>query len=39
MIVTLSVNEWNGVESPQATIDTWEVKKIEEDRFNFDALF
>ena len=39
MIVTLGVNEWNGVESPQATIDTWEVEKIEEDGFNFDALF
>ena len=30
MIVTLSVNEWNGVESPQATIESWEVEKIEE---------
>ena len=39
MIVTLGVNEWNGVESPQAIIDTWEVEKIEEDGFNFDALF
>lgn len=30
MIVTLSVNEWNGVESPQATIENWEIEKIEE---------
>ena len=30
MIVTLSVNEWNGVESPQAMIESWEVEKIEE---------
>lgn len=39
MIVTLGVNEWNGVESPQAIIDTWEIEKIEEDGFNFDDLF
>lgn len=39
MIVTLDVNEWNGVESPQAIIDTWEIEKIEEDGFNFDDLF
>lgn len=39
MIIKLSVNEWNGVESPQAIIDTWEIEKIEEDGFNFDALF
>ena len=32
-------NEWNGVESPQAIIDTWEIEKIEEDGFNFDDLF
>ena len=30
MIVTLSVNEWNGIESPQATIENWEFEKIEE---------
>ena len=30
MIVTLSVNEWNGVESPQAMIENWEVEKIED---------
>lgn len=30
MIVTLSVNEWNGVESPQAMIENWEIEKIEE---------
>lgn len=39
MIIKLSVNEWNGVESPQAIIDTWEIEKIEENGFNFDALF
>ena len=39
MIVTLGVNEWNGIESPQAIIDTWEIEKIEEDGFNFDDLF
>lgn len=31
MIVTLGVNEWNGVESPQATVEEWEVEKVEED--------
>ena len=31
MIVTLSVNEWNGVESPQGTVDSWEVEKVDED--------
>lgn len=39
MIVTLDVNEWNGVESPQAIIDTWEIEKIEEDGFNWEDLF
>lgn len=39
MIVTLGVNEWNGVESPQATIDAWEIEKIEEDEFNWENLF
>ena len=39
MIVTLCVNEWNGIESPQAIIDTLEIEKIEEDGFNFDDLF
>lgn len=31
MIVTLGVNEWNGVESPQGTVDSWEVEKVDED--------
>lgn len=39
MIVTLSVNEWNDVESPQGTVEIWEIEKIEEDGFNFDDLF
>ena len=39
MIVTLNVNVWNDVESPQATIDTWEIEKIEEDGFNWEDLF
>lgn len=28
MIVTLGVNEWNGVESPQGTVESWEVEKV-----------
>lgn len=39
LIVTLGVNEWNGVESAQATIEEWEVEKIEEDGFNWEDLF
>ena len=39
MIVTLGVNEWNGVESPQGTVENWEVEKIEEDGFNWEDLF
>ena len=38
-LVTLGVNEWNDVESPQAIIDTWEIEKIEEDGFNWEDLF
>lgn len=29
MIVTLGVNEWNGVENPQATIENWEISEVE----------
>ena len=36
VVVTLDVNEWNGVESPQAIVDTWEIEKIDEDGFNWD---
>lgn len=39
MIVTLGVNIWNDVESPQGMVESWEVEKVEEDGFNFDALF
>ena len=39
MIVTLGVNEWNGVESPQATVEEWGVEKVEEDGFNWEDLF
>lgn len=39
MIVTLGVNEWNGVESPQGTVENWEIEKIEEDGFNWEDLF
>lgn len=39
MIVTLSVNEWDGVESPQGTVENWEVEKIKEDGFNWEDLF
>lgn len=31
MIITLGVNEWNGVESPQGTVESWEVEKVDED--------
>lgn len=37
MIVTLSVNEWNGVESPQAMIENWEVEKIEDNGINEES--
>lgn len=37
MIVTLSVNEWNGVESPQAMIENWEVEKIENNEINEES--
>lgn len=30
MIVTLSVNEWNEAENPQATVEEWEVEKVED---------
>lgn len=30
MIVTLEVNEWNGVESPQGIIESWEIEKVED---------
>lgn len=30
MIVTLDVNEWNGVESPQAMVENWEVSMVED---------
>lgn len=39
MIVTLSVNEWNGIESPQGTVENWEVEKVEEEEFNWEDLF
>lgn len=29
MIVTLGVNEWNGVKSPQATVEEWEISAVE----------
>lgn len=29
MVVRLDVNEWNGVESPQATIEEWEISAVE----------
>ena len=41
MIVTLAVNEWNGVESPQATIQDWEINEVEdkvEDEY-WESLF
>lgn len=30
MIVTLGVNEWNGVESPQATVENWEASEVKD---------
>lgn len=39
MIVTLGVNEWNEAENPQATVEEWEVEKVEEDGFNWEDLF
>ena len=30
MIVTLGVNEWNEIESPQGTVDSWEVSEIKD---------
>ena len=39
LIVTLGVNEWDGVESPQGTVEDWEIEKVEEDEFNWEDLF
>ena len=39
MIVTLGVNEWNGVESPQGTVENWEVEKVEDEGLNWEDLF
>lgn len=39
MIVTLGVNEWNGVESPQGTVESWEVEKIEDEGLNWEDIF
>ena len=30
MIVRLNVNEWNGVESPQGMVESWEIEQIED---------
>lgn len=38
-IVTLDVNEWNGVESPQAKIETWEIKEIEDKEESWEDWF
>ena len=37
MIVTLSVNEWNGVESPQAMIENWEVEEVGNNGINEES--
>lgn len=39
LIVTLGVNEWNGVESPQGTVENWEVEKVENEGLNWEDLF
>lgn len=40
MIVTLGVNEWNWVESPQATIENWKVSEVEDKvEENWEDLF
>lgn len=37
MIVTLGVNVWNGIESPQGMIESWEVEKIEDNEINEES--
>ena len=39
MIVTLGVNEWNGVESPQGMVEDWEVEKVEDEGLSWEDLF
>lgn len=39
MIVTLGVNEWNGVESPQGMVESWEVEKVEDVEDDWRNLF
>lgn len=38
-IVTLEVNEYNGVESPQAKIETWEIREVEDKEENWMDWF
>lgn len=39
MIVTLGVNEWNGVESPQGMVESWEVEKVKDAEDDWRNLF
>ena len=39
MIVTLGVNEWNDVESPQGTVESWKVEKVEDEGLNWEDFF
>lgn len=38
-IVTLEVNEYNGVESPQAKIESWEIKEVEDKEESWEDWF
>ena len=39
MIVTLGVNVWNGIESPQGMIESWEVEKVKDVEDDWRNLF
>lgn len=39
MVVRLDVNEWNGVESPQAKIESWEIREIENKEESWEDFF
>ena len=39
MIVTLGVNEWNEIESPQGMVESWEVERVEDVEDDWRNLF
>ena len=39
MVAKLDVNEWNGVESPQGRIESWEIRAIEDKQEDWKDLF